>query len=129
MISASVKRHEVVERGIARSVCQRQDGDGRLRKWLRTVNRGDKAITTPRRRFDIARCVPAVAECRSEMREAGVQRAFVLDEHAAAPEVAPDFVARDELSGVSREEGQQAGGLRSQPDSPSAFPEFPCPRI
>jgi hypothetical protein len=63
------------------------------------------------------------------MREARVQRSFVLDEHSAAPQVAMDLVARDELTWTSREEGQQAGGLRSQPDSLSAFPQIPCSRI
>jgi hypothetical protein len=40
--------------------------------------------------------------------------------------VAPDLLTRDELMGTSREECQQVGGLRCQPDSLSAFAQVPC---
>ena len=75
-------------------------------------------------RFHVPPRVCTVAEYRQEMGQAGIKRPIVLGDQIAAPEVAPDLLAREELIGTSREKGQQAVGLRSQPDSLSAFPSF-----
>jgi hypothetical protein len=78
----------------------------------------DEAVAPPRRRLDAARRVRALAEDRSEMRQAGVERSLESDEHLAVPEAVPDLRARDELTGLRRQQRQDARPLRRQTKPP-----------
>lgn len=75
-------------------------------------NRRYEAITAARKGLDVAWLLGIIAQGCPKPLDAEVQTLFEIDEGIATPQFLLDFIARDQITGATGEQGQDLEGLR-----------------
>ena len=72
----------------------------------------------------IKRVVSIVVQHCPDLPDAVVYCLFEVNGDIVAPKLLPDFLAGDELSAVTGEQGEKSKGLRCQPDKNTGFAQL-----
>ena len=85
---------------------------------------GQKAVSVPRNRLDIAGTVGGIPQSRSQLVHGLVQAAIEVDKRVLGPKPLPDFFPSDQVTGMLHEKRQYLEGLVLQLDSDAALSQL-----